>query len=247
LKNNFGCDLLGSLPKQGKEMAKTNISTDGTSQFIANKKKKRLRLLSTLSGKQTMIYGLIGAVLFFGLWEVTHLMTAEEAKRFLPSPFSVAQALITLIQEKNFMADVSISAYRIFGSFFIASLIAIPIGLLMGCLERVFRQKHHNLMANPAVGVNLSVVMWIVKRVTWMQPESCSAMFTTKQESQIQRFRPKTASILRSLNGWGSKASTRPMTQIDGLAVYLSNQEQKNKPVRMHRAGALAARAFAIA
>ena len=118
-------------------MSETNISTDGTSQFIAHKKKKRLRLLTTLSAKQTMTYGLIGAVLFFSLWEVAHLMTAEEAKKFLPSPFSVVQALIELIQEKNFMADVNISAYRIFGRFSIASLIAIPLGLLMGCFAPI--------------------------------------------------------------------------------------------------------------
>jgi NitT/TauT family transport system permease protein len=166
------CGLLAPLPKQRKEMSETNISTDGTSQFIAHKKKKRLRLLSTLSAKQTMTYGLIGAVLFFGLWEVAHLMTAEEAKRFLPSPFSVVQALITLIQEKNFMADVSISAYRIFGSFFIASLIAIPLGLLMGCFAPI------RALLNPVIsGARyLPAASFIPLLLVWFGPTDSQKM-----------------------------------------------------------------------
>jgi len=61
------------------------------------RKQQKLKLLSTLSGTQTLVYGTVGALLFFGLWEVAHIMTAEEAKRFLPSPFAVLQALYTLI------------------------------------------------------------------------------------------------------------------------------------------------------
>ena len=96
-------------------------------------KKRILRLLSPLDHRQTMILGIIGAVVFFAIWQIAHMMTAEEAKRFLPSPFAVVQALIDLIVEKDFLSDVAISAYRIFGSFFIACVIAIPLGVLMGC------------------------------------------------------------------------------------------------------------------
>ena len=74
---------------------------------------------------------------FLAFGQLAHELTAEEAKRFLPSPSAVVKALIGLIVEKDFMSDVAISASRIFGSFFIACLIAVPLGVLMGCFAPV--------------------------------------------------------------------------------------------------------------
>ena len=136
------------------------------------RKPKKLRLLSTLSGRQTTILGLIGMVAFFGFWEIAHLMTADEAKRFLPSPFAVVSALITLIQEKNFMADVGISAYRIFGSFFIASVIAIPLGVLMGCFAPI------RALINPVIsGARyLPAASFIPLLLVWFGPTDSQKM-----------------------------------------------------------------------
>ena len=55
----------------------------------------------------------------------------------MPSPRNVVAALWTLILEKNYLADLGISAYRIFVSFFAASAIAVPLGLLMGCFAPI--------------------------------------------------------------------------------------------------------------
>ena len=101
------------------------------------RRKPALQLLRPLDSRQTLLLGVLGALLFFGVWQLAHELTAEEAKRFLPSPSSVVKALIELIVEKDFMSDVAISASRIFGSFFIACLIAVPLGVLMGCFAPV--------------------------------------------------------------------------------------------------------------
>jgi len=118
-------------------MADTSIQRGSSPKPVRNRRKLWLQLLRPLDTKRTFLLGLLGAVLFFGLWQLAHEMTAEEAKRFLPSPIAVVQALIELVVEKDFMSDVAISAYRIFGSFFIACVIAIPLGVLMGCFAPV--------------------------------------------------------------------------------------------------------------
>jgi len=118
-------------------MADTSIQRGSSPKPVRNRRKLWLQLLRPLDTKRTFLLGLLGAVLFFGLWQHAHEMTAEEAKRFLPSPIAVVQALIELVVEKDFMSDVAISAYRIFGSFFIACVIAIPLGVLMGCFAPV--------------------------------------------------------------------------------------------------------------
>jgi len=96
-----------------------------------------LRLLTPTSSRETLILGVIGAFLFFLLWEAAHYATDEESRRFLPSPQHVVATLITLIVERNFLSDVLISAYRIFASFFAACLVAVPLGIFMGCFSRM--------------------------------------------------------------------------------------------------------------
>ena len=106
----------------------------------ANVRKRRgpmLRLLSPTGPKETLVLGICGAFVFFLIWEAAHYATPEESRRFLPSPQHVISTMITLIVEKNFLRDVAISAYRIFASFFAACLVAVPLGILMGCFSRV--------------------------------------------------------------------------------------------------------------
>lgn len=158
--------------EQGKQMSNTSIQSAAEASNRVRRKPKKLQLLTTLSGQQTMILGLIGMGAFFGLWEIAHLMTAEEAKRFLPSPISVVQALSTLIQEKNFMADVGISAYRIFGSFFIACVIAVPLGILMGCFAPI------RALINPVIsGARyLPAASFIPLLLVWFGPTDSQKM-----------------------------------------------------------------------
>jgi NitT/TauT family transport system permease protein len=84
-----------------------------------------------------VLLGLVGVAGLLALWELGHALTAAESQRFLPSPRDVVAALWTLLIEEDYLADLGISAYRIFASFFIASAIAVPLGLLMGCFAAI--------------------------------------------------------------------------------------------------------------
>ncbi len=89
------------------------------------------------SSNRTLLLGAIGALGFLAVWEIGHYLTAEQARKFLPSVEQVALALYKLFTEHNFLHDVLVSCGRVFASFFAASAIAVPIGILMGCFGNV--------------------------------------------------------------------------------------------------------------
>lgn len=55
----------------------------------------------------------------------------------LPGPFKVFKAWVTLFAEREFLTDVIQSLKRIFSSFGIAIIIALPLGMLMGAFSPV--------------------------------------------------------------------------------------------------------------
>ena len=81
-----------------------------------------------------MVLGLLGVIAFFGIWEICHYMTPESQQKFLPSVSRLSERCGGLITEKNYMKDIGKSVYRIYASFAVACLVAVPLGLFMGCL-----------------------------------------------------------------------------------------------------------------
>ena len=108
-------------------------------------KERFFELLSPPSGRRTAVLGVIGAAAFFAAWEVGHYITPESGQRFLPSVEQVLGKLIFLFTEKGFLKDVAVSCMRIFGSFFVASAIAVPLGIAMGCFGNL------KALVNPTV------------------------------------------------------------------------------------------------
>lgn len=51
---------------------------------------------------------------------------------FLPTPSATAGALVTLFVEGHFLRDIAISTLRIVAGFVLATLVALPIGMLIG-------------------------------------------------------------------------------------------------------------------
>jgi len=109
-------------------------------------REKFLSVRGTLGAKQSFLLGLTGLILFFGIWQFAHLMTPELERKFLPGVSEVVGKIAFLIQKKNFIVDIGVSLYRIYLSFFVACLVAIPLGLLMGCFIKV------RALINPTVG-----------------------------------------------------------------------------------------------
>jgi len=79
------------------------------------------------------------AVLSFAIviaiwWFVTAAGLVKEF--FLPTPPRVVSAMIYLFAEGNFIKDIGVSLFRILIGFGVASLLAIPIGILIGLNRR---------------------------------------------------------------------------------------------------------------
>ena len=100
----------------------------------------------SVSGRQRFVLGFLGLVSFFLIWQIGHWMTPELQRKFLPGVDDVVGKIYFLIANKGFLADIAVSLYRIYLSFFVACAVAIPLGLLMGCFVKV------QALINPTVG-----------------------------------------------------------------------------------------------
>ncbi len=105
-----------------------------------------LSVLGTVSTNQSIGFGLVGVILFFSIWEIGHLLTPELQQKFLPGVVEVVGKIAQLIRDKGFIGDIGKSLYRIYLSFFVACMVAIPLGLLMGCFIKL------RALINPMVG-----------------------------------------------------------------------------------------------
>jgi len=90
-------------------------------------------LRARLPQRRISVLGIVGALIFFGLWEMGHYFLPAEKARFLPTVEDVFKTLFYLFLDKNYTRDVLVSCYRIFVSFFAACIIAVPLGIGMGC------------------------------------------------------------------------------------------------------------------
>jgi len=109
-------------------------------------REKFLSLRGTINSTQTIFLGLIGVISLFAFWEISHHLTPEHQQKFLPSVTQVTSKLYYLFTEKGYIVDVAKSVYRIYLSFFVACLVAIPLGVLMGSFIKM------RALFNPTVG-----------------------------------------------------------------------------------------------
>jgi NitT/TauT family transport system permease protein len=84
----------------------------------------------------TLTLGIAIWVIFFGLWELAAARGWINTL-FMPPPHRVLSTLYTMIVERGFIYDIGTSIYRILVSFFLACLIAIPLGILMGSFRTI--------------------------------------------------------------------------------------------------------------
>lgn len=81
--------------------------------------------------RQTEItFGMIGFLVFLGAWQL-FASSGVIRPEFLPTPFTVARAFVTLFAERDFASDVIISIWRVWFAFLLSIVVAIPLGLLM--------------------------------------------------------------------------------------------------------------------
>ncbi len=135
-------------------------------------KERFFELLSPPPARRTAVLGVIGALAFFGIWEAGHYMTPESGQRFLPAVEEVLGRLRYLFAEKDFLGDVLISCMRIFGSFFVASAVAVPLGIAMGCFG------NFKALVNPTVSGwrYLPAASFIPLLLVWFGPSETAKM-----------------------------------------------------------------------
>ena len=139
---------------------------------VLRHKERFFELLSPAPARRTAVLGVIGAVVFFGIWEAGHYITPESGQRFLPAVEEVLGRLHYLFAEKGFLGDVLISCVRIFGSFFAASAIAVPLGVAMGCFGNL------KALVNPTVSGwrYLPAASFIPLLLVWFGPSETAKM-----------------------------------------------------------------------
>jgi NitT/TauT family transport system permease protein len=90
--------------------------------------------------------GIAAWLVFLGVWQAVSVLELADPTLF-PSPAQVFEAWVTLFAEKDFAADVIQSLRRIFTSFALAVVIALPIGILMGAFTPV--EGFFNALVSP--------------------------------------------------------------------------------------------------
>jgi NitT/TauT family transport system permease protein len=124
----------------------SSANAPGLAPLFKPPSEKFLSLRGTINRTQTIVLGLLGVIFLFALWEIAHHLTPEHKQKFLPSVGQVTSKVYYLFTEKGYLADVGKSVYRIYLSFFIACLVAIPLGVLMGSFIKM------RALINPTVG-----------------------------------------------------------------------------------------------
>jgi len=120
--------------------------SQGKAPLFSPPREKFFSIRGTVSGRQGFILGLLGLISLFALWQIGHWLTPELQRKFLPGVDEVVSKIVYLLTNKNFISDIGVSLYRIYLSFFVACLVAVPLGLIMGCFVKV------RALVNPTVG-----------------------------------------------------------------------------------------------
>ncbi|MEE9301447.1 MAG: ABC transporter permease [Alphaproteobacteria bacterium] len=140
--------------------------------IVARPRERFIELLGTITPRMTVVYGILGVLVFFAIWEGGHYITPENKQKFLPSVEQVIATIIRLLIEKDYFHDILISCYRIYVSFFSACLLAVPLGVFMGCFIRL------RALINPTVGGlrYLPAASFVPLLLVWFGPTDFAKM-----------------------------------------------------------------------
>lgn len=122
-----------------------------------------LRPRAKLPASERTTISVVGVLGFFLLW----LLVTEAGwiqPFFLPSPTAVASRLANMVVSGGYLEDVWASAYRVFGGFLLAAVVAVPIGILIGNFP-FFRSLLEPLLSTarylPATAFVPLMIIWL--------------------------------------------------------------------------------------
>jgi len=92
--------------------------------------------LESVTLRTRWVLGLAFFVLFFSVWSFFTL-GGYVSPTFLASPVTMAEEGWMLFAKYNFLYDIGMTVWRVFGGFLLAAVIAVPLGIAMGAHKGV--------------------------------------------------------------------------------------------------------------
>ena len=120
---------------------------------------------SCISEKKRKIYLLSGITFWILFWWVMSIFVGE--KLFLPSPFTVIKTMLFLLGEKEFWSDISFSAVRVIISYGLSFVLALVVGIIGGCYEKVdilLSPLVKAMRSIPVASIVILVLLWVKSR-----------------------------------------------------------------------------------
>lgn len=105
-------------------MASSELSLTQIAPFLSE---ERLAALKTIA--HTVSWTLLSATLFLSIWTVAAYQVKNPV--LLPMPLDVGRGFLHLIDNNSLMQDVLASLKRVFIGFFLASVIAVPLAMVL--------------------------------------------------------------------------------------------------------------------
>jgi NitT/TauT family transport system permease protein len=125
-------------------------------------RRRRLRLYEPIPRRTYLALALLSLSLVFALWAGLSYSGAVE-NLFLPTPTQVWQAAVTESNTGILWPDIGASVWRIILGFTISSVVAVPVGLLMGsykAFEAGFEPPISFMRYTPAVAFIPLTLIW---------------------------------------------------------------------------------------
>ena len=95
-----------------------------------------MKPLEPISPRLRTALGIIFFILFFAAWAAATL-TGYISPTFLASPVQMLQDGWWLLTERGFLHDIGMTAWRVFGGFAMAAVVAVPLGIAMGAYKPI--------------------------------------------------------------------------------------------------------------
>jgi NitT/TauT family transport system permease protein len=102
----------------------------------AARRRRGLAPLEPVSATSKWVLGLGFFIVFFAVWAFFTL-GGYVSPTFLASPITMAEEGWKLFTEFNFIHDIGMTVWRVFGGFILAAIVAVPLGIAMGAHKGV--------------------------------------------------------------------------------------------------------------
>ncbi len=106
---------------------------------VSPKQPRRARAMAPLepvSPRARWVLGVAFFVLFLAVWAAVTL-GGLVSPTFLASPITMVKEAWLLFTEFNFIHDIGMTVWRVFGGFILAAIVAVPLGIAMGAYKPV--------------------------------------------------------------------------------------------------------------